>query len=137
MNGGHAFREPGLGRFRRDGIYGNRIWWWWPWSLTRWWTGGISRGADEWCNPSVTIKVPLLGALVVFPRRRTRLMPCPAEWDVMGEWQRADYAPCGWLYGGESRPGKHHHIDHWPCVLAELWLRIAAPEPARQGGGGE
>jgi hypothetical protein len=129
VNGGHAWRQPSTGRVRWSGIYGKRIWWWFPWCLTRWWQPGISRGADEWCNPSLVIKAPLAGALVIYPHRRRRLMPCPVEWEAMDKQQRADYAPCGWLYGGELRPGKHHHIDTWPCMTAELWLAIAAPEP--------
>lgn len=130
-------QQPNLGRFRRDGIYGNRLWWMYPWGLTRWWRPGLSRGGDEWCNKPWVITVPLLGALVIYFRPPSRMMPCPDDWEPMNERERADYAPCGWLHGGHLRPAAHHHIDTWPCPVAQLWLAIAAPEPAAQGGAGK
>jgi hypothetical protein len=114
--------------FRRDGIYRYRLFWWFPWGVTSWWKPRIFRGGDEWCNDSVVFVVPPFGALVIFWRPgRRRTMPCPEEWDHMGEDQRADYAPCGWLWAGRTRAGAHHHVMDGACEPAQRWL-------AAQGG---
>lgn len=111
-----------MSTFRRNGIYRHRWFYYYPWGLTRWWLPGISRGADEWCNVSVILKVPFIGALVIFWRPgRLRAMPCPIEWAEMDEWQRANYAPCGVNHGGRIREGAH---EHWEgaCDEARAWL---------------
>jgi hypothetical protein len=120
---------PAAGRFRRNGIHGRRIRWAYPWCLTAPWTPSRLRGADEWCNPTTVITVPPFGAIVVYPQRPARFMPCPARWNTLTDQARADYAPCGRLYAGHYRPAAHHHTEEWPCPRASLWLQIAAPEP--------
>jgi hypothetical protein len=47
-------------------IYRRRWQWWPPTDLTRWWLPRIIRTADEFCNPSLLVVVPPLGALVLF-----------------------------------------------------------------------
>lgn len=46
----------------------SRIMWWPPATLTRWWLPRLFKGADEYCNPSVGVVVPPLGAFIVFWR---------------------------------------------------------------------
>lgn len=98
--------------FRRSGIYRRRFMWRYPWSVTDWWKPRVFQGSDEWCDPSVALVLPPLGCLIVFWRPgRMRTMPCPDDWAAMDDWQRADYAPCGYLHGGRLREAGHHHVD--------------------------
>ena len=79
-----------------------RFMWWAPWSLTTWWLPRIWTGGNEWCEPSICFTVPPLGAFIFFYGPK-RTMPCDECWESMGEWQRADYLPGGWLEGGSGR----------------------------------
>jgi hypothetical protein len=81
---------------------GQRIMWWPPWACTHWWRLWLWRGADEYCNPSLCLDVPLAGCFIVFWRRHLRAMPCEEDRAAMGEEQRADYLPGGYLR--RSRP---------------------------------
>jgi len=109
--------------FRRDGIYRRRWFWYYPWGLTRWWLPGISRGGDEWCNDSVVLKVPPVGALCIFWRPgRLRTIPCPAEWEDSDDETRADYAPCGVYWNGRISERGHIHWDGGVCDEARKWL---------------
>jgi hypothetical protein len=38
------------GVFRRNGIYLPRLWWWYPWGITRWRHPEVWRGSTEWCD---------------------------------------------------------------------------------------
>lgn len=108
--------------FRRDGIYCRRFQWWFPWGVTDWWKPCPFRGGDEWGNPSVCLVLPPFGCLVLFWRPgRLRTVPCLEERALMDDWQLADYAPCGYLYGGRLREGAHHHINGL-CDEARAWL---------------
>ena len=110
--------------FRRGGIYRPRWHWWFPWTVTDWWRPRVSRGGDEWCNDSLLFVTPPIGAFVIFWRTgRLRTMPCPDEWSVMCEDQRADYAPCGNLHGGRIRDDAHHHVMTGTCDEARAWLQ--------------
>lgn len=119
--------------FRRGGIYRPRFMWWYPWTVTRPWLPKIWRGGDEWCNDSACVKVPFLGAFILFWRPgKLRTMPCPEEWDAMCADQQADYAPCGWLHGGRVRDGGHEHVMTGACDEARVWLeRLPSPLAAR------
>jgi hypothetical protein len=111
--------------FRRDGIYRRRFQIHYPWGLTRWgcfWPL-IGRGGDEWCNDSLTLTMPLLGMLVIFWRPgRLRTVPCPDEWDLLGDDERADFAPCGRLYNGLWHENGHVHWEIGICLGAQQWL---------------
>jgi len=100
-----------------------RFWWWAPWGTTRWWRFWIWQGGDEWGNVPVCIDIPLLGTFIYYWRRKWRTMPGAEEWAYMSADERADYAPCGYLYGGEIRPDGHHHwedeCDNFPGVRWE------------------
>lgn len=106
----------------RSGIYRDHWQWVMPWGVTDWWRIRSFKGADEWCCPSVCLVVPPLGCLVLFwtPTVR-RVMPCPEDWAQMGEWQRADYAPCGKYHGGRINWDAHDHLDG-ACEEARAWL---------------
>lgn len=113
------------GAFRRSGIYGRRLQWWYPWAYAHWWRPRVFWGGDEWCNDSVAALVPLPGGLVVFWRPGPlRALPCLRCWAELDEATRADYAPCGWLHGGRLRARAHHHVDNWPCDAARQWLLL-------------
>lgn len=116
--------------FRRGGIYRPRWQWWYPWSVTDWWKPRAFKGGDEWCNIPVCFVVPPFGGVALFwkPGRR-RTMPCPEEWDLMGDEQRADYAPCGYLHGGRIRRGGHSHWETGVCDGAAEWLKTAQAQP--------
>ena len=116
--------------FRRGGIYRPRWHFWYPWTCTDWWKLRLpSRGGDEWCNDSVVLPLWFLGNVVIFWRPgRLRTMPCPNEWSVMCEDQRADYAPCGQLHGGRIRDEAHHHVMIGACDEAIRWLADLPPE---------
>lgn len=62
-------------------IYRARWQYHWPWAVTRPWLPRVLRGADEHCNPSISVVVPLLGWLVWFykrgPMRTEADGPCP------------------------------------------------------------
>ncbi|WP_068922212.1 hypothetical protein [Planobispora rosea] len=45
-----------------------RLLWWPPTRLTHWWLPRAFRGADEYCNPSIAVIIPPLGAVVWFWR---------------------------------------------------------------------
>jgi hypothetical protein len=111
--------------FRRDGIYCRRFQLHYPWGLTRWgcmWPL-IDHGGDEWCNDSLMLTVPLVGMLAVFWRPGPlRVVPCAEEWAVMGEDERADYAPCGRLYNGRWHENGHYHWEDGICADAKSWL---------------
>jgi hypothetical protein len=79
-----------------------RFMWWPPWGVTRPWLPRVSsRGGDEWCNDSVTLILPFLGAFIFFWRPGPmRTMPCAECWDVMQDHQRNNYLPGGYLEGG-------------------------------------
>jgi hypothetical protein len=47
-----------MATFRRDGVYLRRLWWWYPWHLTRWWLPKTWKGGDEWCNVPLCFTVP-------------------------------------------------------------------------------
>jgi hypothetical protein len=114
--------------FRRDGIYRRRWQWWYPWGVTSWQLPRVFRGGDEWCNDSACFVVPPFGCLVVFWRRGPlRTMPCQADWKLMNDSERADYAPCGYLYGGRINHQAHHHnMSGVLCADATLWLQVVA-----------
>lgn len=86
--------------FRHDGIYLRRVWWWYPWGLTRWWVPKVWKGGDEWCNVPLCFTVPPLGCLLVF-WRRMRTMPCDECWAEMDGLTKIDYLPGGYLEGGD------------------------------------
>lgn len=113
------------GTFRRDGVYRPRLQWWFPWAVTDWWQPRFFRGGDEWCNDSAAVVIPPFGCLVLFWRPgRLRTLPCAEEWGSMDEESRADYAPCGYLYGGRIRRGGHTHWETGMCALARNWLAM-------------
>ena len=77
-----TFRHDGIraGRvlwLRHDGLYFKRLFWWFPSHLAEPDRTRVFTGADEWCNESVVLVVPPLGAFVVFWRRHWRVMPSP------------------------------------------------------------
>ena len=80
--------------------------WWAPWSVTRPWLPHAWRGADEWCNPAVSIVVPFLGAFHLFWQGQRRLMPCRDCWEQMDAEQQADYLDGGYLEGGRTHPDR-------------------------------
>lgn len=43
-----------------------RFIWWPPWTTLQPWKPAVFRGADEWHNRSVAVKVPLLGTFIFF-----------------------------------------------------------------------
>lgn len=88
-----------------------RFWWWAPWGTTQCWMPKIYRGGDEWCNVPICYKIPFLGTFVVYWKPRDRKFPCPVEWEHLSLEERADYAPCGWLYDGRVRDEAHHHFE--------------------------
>lgn len=111
------------GTFCKSGIYCRRWQWWFPWSVTDWRKRRTFKGADEYCNESACLVLPPFGCLVVFWRPGPmRTMPCPDEWNLMQDWRRADYAPCGWLHGGRLRQSAHHHVMTGACDQAREWL---------------
>lgn len=68
----------------------DRWWYWKPWKVTRPWLPGVKlypEGGDEFCNPTVLIKFPLMGAIIVRykrgPIRTEACAQCQAE---MGPW---------------------------------------------------
>lgn len=112
-----------MSTFSRKGITRPRFMWWFPWSVTRPWLPRVFRGGDEWCNDSLGFVLPPAGALIVFWRPgRLRTMPCPDEWEVMDNEQRADYAPCGYLWAGRIRKHGHQHWDTGTCAEGLAWL---------------
>lgn len=87
--------------FRRDGIYLPRLWWWYPWGITRWWLPCIWKGGDEWCNVPLCFVVPPFGCFLVFQFwRPMRTEPCAECWADMDDEQRAGYLPGGVYHGG-------------------------------------
>jgi len=57
--------------------YSERWQYWAPWNVTNPWLPRMFRGGDEYCNPSVVIVLPLLGAFVWFYKRGPlRTEPC-------------------------------------------------------------
>jgi hypothetical protein len=110
------------GVIRKDGMYFRRLWWCWsgttrPW-LPRWFHGG-----DEWCNVPFCVVIPPFGCFLFF-WRQMRTMPCEEEWAHMGDFERADYSPCGFLYGGRINHDKHHHSYLGRlCPSSRKWLR--------------
>lgn len=88
---------------RRDGIYFRRVWWWFPWRITRWWLPKIWRGGDEWCNVPLCFTVPPLGVLLIF-HQPMRMVPCGECWAEMPTEQRAAYEPGGYLENGRVWP---------------------------------
>ncbi len=121
--------------FRRDGIYRRRWQWWYPWGVTRWWLPRWFSGGDEWCNDSFSLVIPPFGCFTVFWRKgRLRTLPYDEEWRHMSDFQRADYAPCGYLHGGRlSHHCRHHHnLSGTLCPSSITWLaameRRAGPE---------
>lgn len=62
------------------GIYRPRWQWWAPWQVTSFWRPRVERACDEYCNPSVLLVLPPLGAFVVFyapgPLRTEAEGPC-------------------------------------------------------------
>jgi len=116
------------GTFRRTGVYRPRWQWWFPWDVTDWWRPRAFKGGDEWCNVPGCLVVPPLGCFLVLPPwKRLRVMPCPEEWSAMDEESRADYAPCGYLYGGRIRRDGHSHWETGVCGEAAEWLKTATP----------
>lgn len=102
--------------FRQDGIYLPRVWYWYPWRLTRWWLPKIWLGGDEHCNVPLCFTVPPFGCVLFFQFwRPMRTAPCEECWRHLDAEARADYAPCGWLYGGRVREGAHHHVVDGLC----------------------
>lgn len=98
--------------FRRDGVYFQRFWWWYPWHLTRPWLPRVFLGGDEWCNVPLCVVIPPFGCFLFFQFwKPMRTKPCPEEWEILPDCQRADYAPCGYLYGGKIRDNAHHHWE--------------------------
>lgn len=88
-------------RIRKDGIYFRRLWWWYPWHLSRWWLPRVWLGGDEWCNVPLCLTVPPFGCFLVFQFwRPMRTMPDAACWALLGDAGRADYLPGGCLEGG-------------------------------------
>lgn len=111
--------------FRRNGVYRRRFMWWYPWGVTGWWQPRVFRGGDEWCNDSAALVAPPLGAFILFWRPgRLRTMPCAEEWAWLNDDERADYAPCGYLYGGRVRYDAHHHFETGVCETARKWLDL-------------
>lgn len=109
--------------FRRGGIYRRRWQLWYPWDITDPWRPRIFRGADEWCNESIALILPLLGGLCIFWRPgRLRVLPCVEDWARLTDPERADYAPCGRLAGGRSREAGHAHWETEICLEAHRWL---------------
>jgi hypothetical protein len=85
----------------RNQVIIGRVMWWPPWRVSRPWWFKLWRGGDEWCNDSVALAMPLLGALIVFWRPGPkRAMPCGECWGGMSGEERADYLPGGYLEGG-------------------------------------
>jgi len=114
--------------FRRSGIYRRRFQVWYPWSVTDWWQPRWFTGGDEWCNDSFCLVIPPFGCLVVFWRPGPlRDLPCPADWRSVSEADRADYAPCGRLHGGDWRDGAHAHWETGICDEARHWLDCILP----------
>lgn len=114
-----ASRE--MAAFRLNGVCRRRFQWWFPWGVTDWRLPRVFRGSDEWCNDSACVVVPPLGCFVLFWRPgRLHTMPCIADWAVLSDEEKADYAPCGWLYGGRLRSPAHHHtVTHQNCMVLE------------------
>lgn len=119
--------DPTGQTFTRNGIYRPRWQVWYPWSCTRWWAPRLpSRGGDEWCNDSVILPFWFLGSLVVFWRLKRRSMPCPEDWALMSDDDRADYAPCGYYWDGRISEDGHEHRDTGMCDVARQWLDTRA-----------
>lgn len=109
------------------GIERPRWHWTLPWGVTSWRRPRVAIGSDQWCNPCVEFTVPPLGCVALFFPGPMRAMPCPEEWALMGEWQQADYAPCGRYHGGRVNWAAHDHLDG-ACEEAKRWLETARPE---------
>ena len=74
--------------------------WWPPWR-TRWFDRPrIWEGADEWCNPSVCLTLPVAGTFILFWKRPWREMPCPECWVLLPDALKADFLPGGCYEGG-------------------------------------
>ena len=117
--------------FRSNGVYRRRFQWRFPWGVTDWWLPRTFRGGDEWCNDSACAVIPPLGCFVLFWHPgRLRTMPCMADWSIMSDEDKADYAPCGRSYGGKSRRGGHSHFEHpsCPAVSGTHWTPSRSPE---------
>ena len=96
--------------------------------MTGWWRPRVFAGGDEWGNvPACAVVPPLGGFALLPPWKRLRDMPCAEEWAAMDEEQRADYAPCGYCYGGRIRPAGHLHWDTGLCGDARAWLATVTP----------
>jgi hypothetical protein len=87
---------------------GRRFMWWAPWSVTRPWLPRFSaRGGDEFCNDSVTLILPFLGAFIVFWQPGPlRDFPCDECWALLDDEARDDYLPGGYLEGGRVHPDR-------------------------------
>lgn len=109
--------------FRKNGIYLRRFQWWYPWNVTDWWQPRIFSGGDEWCNVPVCFVIPPLGCFVIYWRPRLRFMPCAKDWAHLNDFERADYAPCGYMHDGRIRNRAHHHsLSGIICSKASNWL---------------
>lgn len=53
-------------------FYGRRFQYHWPHHVTRPWLPALRLGADEFCNTSVWVTFPFLGAVVFFYGRKLR-----------------------------------------------------------------
>lgn len=59
-------------RWLCKGFYRPRWQYLWPWALSEPWRLSAWRGKDEYCNPSIVLGLPFLGAFVVFYERELR-----------------------------------------------------------------
>jgi hypothetical protein len=89
-------------------------------------------GGDEWCNVPWCVNVPPLGCFIFFkPLGQLRKFPCATHWWEMYQEEQADYAPCGWLRGGQINKSNHIHAE-LDALCPEAWSWLLGGEAERE-----